>query len=119
MIGETIKELNTSDALAQFTPSPKTCPETSELANPTPMIEPIKVWELETGSPKYQVPTFQMIAEINSAKTMANPAPDPTLRTNSTVKNAIIQEATGPLEVSTPIRFHNPDHVTANQGLRL
>src|SRR6202011_3015339 len=105
MIGETIKELNTSDAWAQLTPSPKTCPEISELASPTPMIEPINVWELETGRPKYQVPTFQMIAEINSAKTMANPAPEPTLSTNSTGSNATMPKATAPLELSTPIRF--------------
>src|ERR1700693_5002211 len=108
MIGETIKELNTSDAFPQLTPSPKTCPEITELASPTPMIEPINVWELETGNPKYQVPTFQMIAEINSENTMAKPAPDPTLSTNSTGSNAIIPKATAPLEVNTPIRFHKP-----------
>src|SRR5262245_34674856 len=42
-MGETIKELKTSVVLAQFTPSPKTWPDTTELANPTPMIDPIKV----------------------------------------------------------------------------
>jgi hypothetical protein len=34
---------------------------------PTPMIEPISACELELGMPKYQVPTFQMIAAISSA----------------------------------------------------
>src|ERR1700739_3094361 len=87
-MGETSNELNTSDALAQLTPSPKTCPESIELAKPTPIIEPIKVWELEAGNPKYQVPTFQIIAEINKAKTIANPAPDPTLSTNWTGSRA-------------------------------
>src|SRR5215831_6475680 len=42
-IGETINELKTSVVLAQFTPSPKTWPDRRELANPTPMIDPIKV----------------------------------------------------------------------------
>ena len=41
---------------------------------PTPMIEPISVCELEAGNPTYQVPKFQTIAEISSAKTIANPA---------------------------------------------
>src|ERR1700733_10515029 len=118
-MGETIKELNTSDALAQLTPSPKTCPEIKELANPTPMIDPIKVCELEAGNPRYQVPTFQMIAEINKAKTMANPAPDPTFSTSSTGSKAITPKATAPVELSTPSRFHIPDQVTAIQGLRL
>src|ERR1700722_12585646 len=119
MIGETMRELKTSEAFAQLTPSPKTRPEMSELANPTPMIEPINVWELETGNPKYQVPTFQIIAEINKANTMAKPAPDPTLSTNSTGSRAMIPKATAPVEVSTPIRFHSPDHATAIEGLRL
>ena len=52
------------------------------------MMEPISVWELEAGRPKYQVPRFQMIAEISRANTMANPAPDPTLSTSSTGNNA-------------------------------
>src|SRR6202035_4639209 len=102
-IGETIRELNTSDALLQLTPSPKTCPEINELASPTPMMEPIKVCELEAGSPRYHVPTFQMIAEIKSAKTMANPAPEPTLSPNSTGSSATTPNATAPLELSTPI----------------
>jgi hypothetical protein len=38
------------------------------------MIEPINVWELDAGKPKYHVPTFHMIAAINSANTMAKPA---------------------------------------------
>ena len=45
---------------------------------PTPMIDPIRVCELEAGRPKYQVPTFQMIAAINSANTIAKPALLPT-----------------------------------------
>ena len=37
------------------------------------MIEPISVCELEAGSPRYQVPRFQMIAPMRSAKTIAKP----------------------------------------------
>ena len=53
---------------------------------PTPMIEPIKVCELDAGKPKAQVPRFHRIAAINSANTMANPALLPTCRINSTGK---------------------------------
>ena len=90
-----------------------------ELPSPTPIIEPIKVWELEAGKPRYQVPTFKTIAEISSANTIANPAPEPTFSTNSTGKSATTPKATAPVEVSTPTRFHNPYQTTAIQGLRL
>ena len=43
--------------------------------SPTPMMEPIKVCELDEGKPKYQVPRFQMMAAIKRANTMAKPAP--------------------------------------------
>ncbi len=67
--------MTVSCTLPQLTPSPKVCPLAStEFASPTPTIEPISVCELEAGSPKYHVPTFQMIAEIRSANTIANPA---------------------------------------------
>jgi len=67
------------------------CPESIALAMPTPRIDPMSVWELEAGSPKYHVPRFQTIAEISRAKTMANPDPDPTLRTNSTGNKATME----------------------------
>jgi len=44
----------------------------------TPMIEPISVWELEAGRPKYQVPRFQRMAATSRANTMAKPALLPT-----------------------------------------
>src|SRR5258707_13870659 len=107
----------TSCALAQLTPSPNTCHGvTIELASPTPIIEPTKVCELDAGSPKYQVPTFQIIAEISSAKTIAKPAPDPTFRTSSTGNNATMPNATAPLDVSTPIKLQKPDQTTATTG---
>ena len=50
----------------------------SEFINPTPIMEPIKVCELEAGRPRYQVPKFQMMAEINSEKIMAKPGAEAT-----------------------------------------
>jgi hypothetical protein len=77
------------------------------------MMEPIRVCELEAGSPKYQVPRFQMMAEISSANTIANPAPEPTWITSSTGSSAMTPKATPPVELKTPIRFQHPDHTTA------
>ena len=57
----------TSWALPQFTPSPKEWPLSSELAMPTPRIEPMSVCELEAGRPRYQVPMFQTIAGLSYA----------------------------------------------------
>ena len=76
------------------------------------MIEPIKLCELEAGRPRYQVPRFQTMAEINRANTMANPAPEPTLMTSSTGSRLMTPKATAPEEVSTPARLHNarPNH---------
>ena len=74
----------------------------SALATPTPMIEPIRVWEEEAGSPSHQVPRFQMMAAIKSANTMAKPAPEPTCRISSTGSSVMMPKATAPLENSTP-----------------
>src|SRR5579862_634784 len=105
-IGETRSDVPTSVALAQLMPSPNSpAPEIYELAKPTPMMAPIKVCELDAGRPRYHVPRFQMIAENSSANTIANPAPEPTLSTNSTGRSASTPKATAPVEVSTPIRF--------------
>ena len=54
------------------------------------MIDPISVCELEAGSPKYQVPRFQMIAPMSSANTIAKPALDPTWRMSSTGSSAMM-----------------------------
>ena len=118
--GETSREMPTSFALTQLTPSPNSCPfANKEFASPTPMMEPTSACELEAGKPRYQVPTFQIMAETNSAKTIAKPAPDPTLSTNSTGSSASTPNATAPLEVRTPMRFQQPDQTTATIGFRL
>ncbi len=54
-----------------------------------------------------------MIAETSSEKTIANPAPEPTLSTSSTGSSARIPKATVPAESKTPVRFHRPDQTTA------
>ena len=69
---------------------------------PTPMIEPIRVCELEAGRPKYQVPRFQTMAAISSANTMAKPALEPTCRISSTGSSETMPKATAPEDNSTP-----------------
>src|SRR5208282_475115 len=83
---------------------------------PTPIIDPIKVCELDAGKPKYQVPRFQIMAATSKAKTIANPALLPTCKISSTGNREMIPKATSPLEVNTPRKFQNPDHTTATCG---
>jgi hypothetical protein len=83
------------------------------LAIPTPIIAPIRVWELEAGSPKYQVPTFQTMADTRREKTIANPAADPTWITSSAGRRFTMLNATAPEEVRTPRKLKNPDQITA------
>ena len=61
-------------AWPQSTPLVPDFTDINWLAMPTPMMEPMRVWELEAGSPNHQVPRFQMIAATRRAKTMAKPA---------------------------------------------
>src|SRR5262249_40557518 len=114
--GEIRSDLPMFAACPQSTPlvAPLAC--MSSLARPTPMIDPMRVCELEDGSPKYQVPTFQIIAATSRANTIANPAALPTWRINSTGSNETIVNATAPLEDSTPTKLHSPDHATAACG---
>ncbi len=114
MIGETTSALSVSCTLLQLTPSPKaSLGLIREFIRPTPTMDPIRVCELEAGRPRYQVPTFQMIADSSSANTIAKPAPEPTLITSSTGSSDTMLKATAPLEVSTPMRFQVPDQTTA------
>ena len=77
------------------------------------MMEPMRVCELEAGNPYHQVLRFHRMAETRRAKTMAKPAPDPTLRISSTGSRETTAKATAPEDSNTPIRFHMPDHITA------
>ena len=77
----------------------------------------MRVCELEAGSPSHHVPRFQTMAESSSEKTIANPAAEPTFRTSSTGRRAMMPKATAPEDVSTPMRFQRPDQTTAGVGL--
>src|SRR6516165_7253932 len=112
-IGENNSALPTLVAWLQSTPEVPSCPCINALAMPTPMIEPIKVCELEAGRPRYQVPRFQMMAEINSAKTIANPAELPTCRISATGNREMMPKATAPLDRRTPRKLKLPDQTTA------
>src|SRR6185437_17064850 len=111
--GESRSALPMPIACDQSTPEVPLRPRSSALVMPTPMIDPIKVCELDAGRPKYQVPTFQMIAAINSANTMAKPALLPTCKISSTGSNDTMPNATAPDDSSTPIRLNIPDQTTA------
>src|SRR5471030_757440 len=52
-IGENTSDAPISIAFCQFTPSASGISLIRALARPTPRIEPIRVWELEAGIPKY------------------------------------------------------------------
>src|SRR5450631_2106774 len=84
--------------------------------SPTPMIEPMRVCELEEGNPKYQVPKFHRIAAMSNANTMANPAPLLTCSINSTGSKEMMPNATAPVEIRTPKKLNVPDQITAKFG---
>ncbi len=68
MIGENRSALPTLAAWLQSTPLvPLPAVAISWLARPTPMIDPIRVCELEAGRPRYQVARFQTMAAMSSA----------------------------------------------------
>ena len=116
MRGEISRAFRTFMACSQSTPEVPLRMFINWLAMPTPMMEPTMVCELEAGRPSHQVPRFQRIAAISSAKTMANPAPELTWRINSTGRSVMTAKATVPEEKSTPARLQIPDHTTAIFG---
>src|SRR5580704_10211378 len=111
--GDSSNASPTSFAFDQSTPEVPLRPWSNAFATPTPMIEPISVCELDAGSPKAQVPRFQMIAAIRSAKTIAKPALLPTCRISSTGRSEMIPKATAPEDASTPAKLNIPDQTTA------
>src|SRR3984957_20536628 len=111
--GDSNSALPMPAACDQSTPEVPLRPRSNALVMPTPMIDPIKVCELDAGRPKYQVPTFQMMAAINSANTMAKPALLPTCRISSTGSSDTMPKATAPDDIKTPNRLNMPDHTTA------
>src|SRR5262245_34161352 len=111
--GDSSSDRPTPAACAQSTPLVAVRLDISSFAMPTPMIDPISVCELDEGSPKYQVPRFQMMAATSSANTMAKPVFEPTCRINSTGSSETMPKATAPEETSTPAKFQKPDQTTA------
>src|SRR5580698_7157733 len=97
--GEINSTLKTLDTCVQSTPLVPFLPFISWFARPTPMIEPISVCELDAGSPSAHVLRFQIIAAINSAKTIAKPAPLPTCKISSTCNSETMENATPPDDV--------------------
>src|SRR3984957_8403462 len=115
-IGDSSRDFPIFVACAQSTPLVPVFGDINWFAMPTPIIEPIKVCELEAGNPNHHVPRSQIIAATSKANTIANPALLPTCKISSTGNKEIIPKATKPLEVSTPRKFQNPDHTTAICG---
>src|SRR5437868_9078218 len=116
--GDISRTLKTLVACSQSTPDvPSVALAGSWLATPTPMIEPVIVCVLDAGRPSHHVPRFQRMAAISSENTIANPAPELTLRMSSTGSRVMVK-ATVPADVSTPARLHNPDQTTAMLGSR-
>ena len=114
--GENSSDLPTPSAWPQSTPLVPVGPCIIWFIRPTPMIEPIKVCELDEGRPKYHVPRFQMIAAMSNANTIAKPPLLPTCKISSTGSSCRMPNATAPLEVSTPRKFQVPDQTTAKLG---
>src|SRR5271156_5717213 len=111
--GETSSDLPMFMACPQSTPLVPVFTAINWLAIPTPMIDPISVWELEAGRPRYHVPRFQIIAATSSANTIAKPPALPTCKISSTGSNDRIPNATAPEDSNTPAKLQSPDHATA------
>ena len=115
MSGENSSASPTVVAWPQSTPPVPAVPRCmSWFIRPTPMIEPIRVCELDEGRPRYQVPRFQMIAATRSANTMAKPAAEPTFKISSTGSSETMLNATRPEDSSTPRKLKQPDQTTAS-----
>jgi len=83
----------------------------------TPAMEPMRVWELEQGIPRYHVPTFHIIAVMMRAITSARLWYIFTSVSASTGRRLIMPMATAIPPTLTPMKFHMPDHITAVTGL--
>src|SRR3954471_20606880 len=116
IMGESSNDLPMFEACFQSTPLVAVFTAMNWFASPTPITDPISVCELDDGSPKYQVPRFQMIAAVSRANTIAKPAPLPTCRINSTGSSEMMPNATPPVDTNTPMKFQMPDQTTAMCG---
>ena len=87
------RPVSTFCAWLQSTPAvpPREPAWISWLAKPTPSTEPISVCDDELGRPTYQVPRFHSTAASSSAKIIAKPDAEPTLRIRSTGSSVMIE----------------------------
>jgi len=108
----------TSVTLCQLRPLKKDPCSSQAFIIPTPMIEPMRAWELLAGRPRYQVAKFQMIAANKSASTIASPRPVLMFTSRSTGNRCTMLKATPIPPAWTPMKFHSPDETTAGVGLR-
>jgi len=102
--------------LYHVTALPYGMPFNNALASPTPMIDPIRVCELEAGSPFHHVPRFQRIAPTSRAMTMASPSTEPMFTRRSTGKRWMMLKATAVPPRKTPQTLQTPERTTACHG---
>ena len=83
------------------------------ITSDTPSIEPIRVCELDAGSPMYHVPKFQIIAAIRSERTAQIQNAIPELAILSRGRSFIIPIATQVPQTTTPKKLKNAARRTA------
>ena len=88
------------------------------ITSETQRIEPIRVCELDAGSPMYQVPKFQMIAAMRSESTTVIPNDIEELAILSSGRSFIIPMATPVPPIATQRKLKNAARTTAFRGSR-
>ena len=83
---------------------------------PMPRMAPIRVCELETGSPIHQVERFQAIPEVKRASTMTIADFDVASISRSTGSRWTMLKAIAVPPRSTPRKLQNPEKMTAGIG---
>ena len=107
-MGEIKSDKPTSVAIDQFTPD--VLPLVIKLfARPTPRIDPIKVWELETGSPYHQVDKFQMTPARRSDTTITMDRVDALSTKRSTGRRFTMLNAIAVPPSKTPRKLQMPE----------
>ena len=88
------------------------------ITSETPSIEPMRVCELDAGSPIYHVPKFQMIAAIKSDRTTQIPKDIEEFAIFSSGRSFIIPMATPVPPMATQRKLKNAARTTAFRGSR-
>lgn len=87
------------------------------ITSETPRIEPISVCELDAGSPRYQVPKFQIIAAMRSESTTQTQNTMLELPIFSSGRSFMIHIATPVPPMITPKKLKNAANMTAFFGV--